>query len=202
MACGNYLEEGALTGVDYDLYAAGLDASSLRTMLAFRTTQPSWGAAVTDIRQAFVLAPWIGKAVALKPPALAVEMGLAEADDYWLVKQSIYGLREAPAAWASFRDTELEAARWKTKVDGTMVELKLKQLVSDSQVWKVVRADGENDDALGYLLVYVDDLMIMGPESVMESFFGWLSNKWECDDLSILSEKNTYQVSWAWSFTL
>eukprot|EP00439_Symbiodinium_sp_Y106_P027213 s7960_g3.t1 len=158
-------------------------------MLAFRTTQPSWGAAVTDIRQAFVLAPWIGKAVALKPPALAVEMGLAETDDYWLVKQSIYGLREAPAAWASFRDTELEAARWKAKVDGTMVELKLKQLVSDSQVWKVVRTDGENDDALGYLLVYVDDLMIMGPEGVMESFFGWLSNKWECDDLSILSEK-------------
>ena len=195
VACGNYLEEGALTGVDYDLYAAGLDASSLRTMLAFRTTQPSWGAAVTDIRQAFVLAPWIGKAVALKPPALAVEMGLAEADDYWLVKQSIYGLREAPAAWASFRDTELEAARWKAKVDGTMVELKLKQLVSDSQVWKVVRTDGENDDALGYLLVYVDDLMIMGPEGVMESFFGWLSNKWECDDLSILSKKkNTYQV--------
>eukprot|EP00439_Symbiodinium_sp_Y106_P031533 s6662_g3.t2 len=116
-------------------------------------------------------------------------MGLAEADDYWLVKQSIYGLREAPAAWASFRDTELEAARWKAKVDGTMVELKLKQLVSDSQVWKVVRTDGENDDALGYLLVYVDDLMIMGPEGVMESFFGWLSNKWECDDLSILSKK-------------
>ena len=24
----------------------------------------------------------------------------------------------------------------------------------------------------------------------MKSFFGWLSNKWECDDLSVLSEEN------------
>ena len=94
VACGNYLAEGELTGMDFDLYAAGLDSTSLRTMLAYRTTKPSWGAGVTDIRQAFVLAPWVGEPVALKPPALAVEMGLAAEDDYWLVLQSIYGLRE------------------------------------------------------------------------------------------------------------
>ncbi|CAE7540315.1 RE1 [Symbiodinium sp. CCMP2592] len=190
VACGNHLEEGALTEADYDVYAAGIDASSLRTMLAYKTTKPTWGAAVTDIRQAFVLAPWIGRTVALKPPALAVEMGLAEPDDYWLVEKSIYGLREAPAAWATFRDNELRAARWETEVDGEKVELKLQQLVSDDQVWKVVRSDESNQEALGYLLVYVDDLMIMGSESVMGSFFEWVSNKWECDALSVLSEEN------------
>ncbi|CAE7301732.1 RE1 [Symbiodinium sp. CCMP2592] len=189
VACGNYLEEGELTGNDFEVYAAGLDASSLRTMLAYRTTKPTWGAGVTDIRQAFVLAPWIGKAVALKPPPLAVELGLAEEDDYWLVLQSIYGLRESPAAWANFRDKELEAARWECQVEGKPTVLKLQQLVSDNQVWKVVRADGQGSE-LGYLMVYVDDLMIMGTNNVMESFFGWVSEKWECDDLNILSETN------------
>ena len=162
VACGNHLEEGALTGADYDVYAAGIDSSSLRTMLAYKTTKPSWGAAVTDVRQAFVLAPWIGRAVALKPPSLAVEMNLAEPDDYWLVKKSIYGLREAPAAWASFRvrDKELRAAKCESEVNGEMVELKLQQLISDDQVWKIVRADGRDQEAIGYLMVYVDDLMI------------------------------------------
>ena len=190
VACGNHLEEGALTGVDYDVYAAGIDSSSLRTMLAYKTTKPLWGAAVTDVRQAFVLAPWVGRAVALKPPSLAVEMNLAEPDDYWLVQKSIYGLREAPAAWASFRDKELRTAKWESEVNGELVELKLQQLISDDQVWKIVRADGRDQEAIGYLMVYVDDLMIVGPDKVMKSFFGWLSNKWECDDLSVLSEEN------------
>ena len=190
VACGNYLEEGELTGNDFEVYAAGLDSTSLRTMLAFKTTRPTWGAGVTDVRQAFVLAPWVGKSVALKPPLLAVEMWLAEPDDYWLVLQSIYGLREAPAAWASFRSMELKAARWKAEVEGESVELRLQQLNSDNQVWKVIRSDGASQEALGYLLVYVDDLMVMSTEGVMKSFFGWLSNKWECDDLSLLSERN------------
>ena len=37
--------------------------------------------------------------------------------------------------------------------------------------------------------MYIDDLMIMGPDGVMKSFFGWLSNKWECDDLRELSKE-------------
>eukprot|EP00439_Symbiodinium_sp_Y106_P082434 s24_g21.t2 len=117
-------------------------------------------------------------------------MGLAEADDYWYVKQSIYGLRESPAAWASFRDKELQLARWQCDVGREMVELRLQQLISDNQVWKVIRADGRNQDALGYLMVYVDDLMIMGGDNVMKSFFGWVSAKWECDDLNVLSQAN------------
>ena len=96
VACGNYLEEGELTGNDFEVYAAGLGSTSLRTMLAFKTTRPTWGAGVTDVRQAFVLAPWVGKSVALKPPLLAVEMWLAEPDDYWLVLQS--NLRAAGGA--------------------------------------------------------------------------------------------------------
>ena len=188
VACGNHLAEGELTGADFDVYAAGLDATSLRTMLAFKTKKKSWSVGVTDIRQAFVLAPWIGKPVALRPPALAVELGLAAPDEYWLVLQSIYGLRESPAAWAAYRDNQLKAARWRAQVDGENVELRLEQLMSDNQVWRVVRADGRKNDDLGYLLVYIDDLMVVGPETVVKTFFHWLSNTWECDDLSLLSE--------------
>ena len=190
VACGNYLAEGELTGSEFDVYAAGLDATSLRTVLAYKTAKPTWGAGVTDIRQAFVLAPWIGGPVALKPPALAVELGLAEEDDYWFVLQSIYGLRESPAAWAAYRDGQLKAARWKAEVEGEFVEVRLQQLSSDNQVWRIVRADDPGEDALGYLLVYIDDLMVVSTNNIMNAFFKWLSSMWECDDLSILSKEH------------
>ena len=137
VACGNHVPEEETC---FDLFAAGLDASSLRSMLAF-TAGRSWITATTDIRQAFVLAPWLGQAVALSPPSIAYELGIAEPGDYWLVQMSIYGLRESPSLWGSFRDQQLKLARWSAEVEGKEIELKLEQLVSDDQVWKIVRAD-------------------------------------------------------------
>ena len=92
MACGNFVPGGDLAGEDFDLYAAGLDSTSLRTMLAFLKDR-EWGMGVTDIRQAFTLAPWTGAPVALKPPQIAIDWGLVQPEEYWLVKKSIYGLR-------------------------------------------------------------------------------------------------------------
>ena len=108
VACGNHVPEEETC---FDLFAAGLDASSLRSMLAF-TAGRSWITATTDIRQAFVLAPWLGQAVALSPRSIAYELGIAEPGDYWLVQMSIYGLRESPSLWGSFRDQQLKLARW------------------------------------------------------------------------------------------
>ena len=187
VACGNHIPEGELSGMDFDLYAAGLDATSLRFMLVYASGKP-WIIGITDIRQAFVLAPWTGAAVALKPPSLAVDLGLCSADDYWYVQKSIYGLRESPAIWSAFRDQQLREARWYSMLGGERVQLRLEQLVSDDQVWKIVRCDSGSAEPLGYLMVYIDDLMIASQSSVMESFFQWISNRWECDALDILTE--------------
>ncbi|CAE7357873.1 unnamed protein product, partial [Symbiodinium sp. CCMP2456] len=186
VACGNHVPEEDSC---FDLFAAGLDASSLRTMLAFTAGKP-WTTATTDIRQAFVLAPWLGHPVALSPPSIAYELGIAEPGDYWLVQMSIYGLRESPALWSSFRDDQLRAARWETEVDREMVTLKLQQLISDDQVWKIVRASSPEKEPLGYLMVYIDDLLITGLDPVVKSFFSWVEAKWECDSLNILDTQN------------
>ncbi|OLP85824.1 hypothetical protein AK812_SmicGene33144 [Symbiodinium microadriaticum] len=182
VACGNHVPEGETT---FDLYAAGLDATSLRSILALGAGNSSWRWGVTDIRQAFVLAKWLGGAVALQPPAVAYEWGLAEPGDMWLVQQAIYGLRESPAMWGQHRDTQLALARWMVLVDGTEVVMKLEQMVTDNQVWRIVREDGQ-EGTYGYLLVYIDDLLVNGPENVMWSFFEWLSAKWEVDELDVM----------------
>ena len=45
-------------------------------------------AGTTDIRQAFVLAPWKGEPVAVMPPKIAIDMGLCEPDEVWFVDKS------------------------------------------------------------------------------------------------------------------
>ena len=86
----------------------------------------------------------------------------------WEVQISIYGLRESPALWSGFRDQELRSAVWETSVEGEVKGLKLQQLVSDKQVWKVV-ATNDPDKALGYVMVHIDDLLITGPSEIRQS---------------------------------
>ena len=88
VACGNHVPENS---ADFDLFAAGLDATSLRTMLALNARK-QWRIGTTDVRQAFVLAKWLGEPVALEPPGIAYELGLAVPGDMWYVEQAIYGL--------------------------------------------------------------------------------------------------------------
>ena len=181
VACGNHVPEDGTT----DLFAAGVDATSLRTMLAFNAKKP-WKTGTTDVRQAFVLARWRGAPVALEPPAIAYELGIAERGDMWFVEMAIYGLRESPALWSQFRDGELALARWTTEVDGHAVVMKLEQLVTDDQIWRIVREDGKDSEAYGFVLVYIDDLLIQAPDPIMRDLYRWVSDKWEVDALDVL----------------
>ena len=182
VACGNHVPDEGAT----DLFATGVDATSLRTMLAFNASKRSWLTGTTDVRQAFVLAKWLGQPVAMEPPAIAYELGLAERGDMWYVEQAIYGLRESPALWSHFRDGELGKARWKSELNGEMVDMKLEQLVTDDQIWRIVREDSEDKEVYGYVLVYIDDLLIQGPEPVLRTFYQWVADKWEVDALDVL----------------
>ena len=187
VACGNYVPPDESLN---ELYAAGLDSTTLRTMLAHTATRVkngTWCVGATDIRQAFVLAPWVGSAVAIQPPGIALKLGLAEPGDHWLVKKSLYGLREAPAIWANFRDAALRTMSWNTIKDGKEVSCHLEQLSSDEQVWKM-KVKG-SDEVLGYVLVYVDDVLMIGQPPAVDAFYRWLADQWECDGLTYLSRE-------------
>ncbi|CAE7564255.1 unnamed protein product [Symbiodinium sp. CCMP2456] len=181
VACGNHVPEDQ---TDFDLFAAGVDATTLRSLFAVHGRKP-WRVGTTDIRQAFVLAKWRGQPVALEPPRIAYELGLASPGDYWYVEQAIYGLRESPALWSQFRDEQLKAARWTRTVDGKSVTMKLEQLVSDNQVWKIIQEEGSSE-IYGYVVVYIDDLLMYAQEEMMHGFFEWVAEKWEVDALDVL----------------
>ena len=181
VACGNHVPEEETT---FDLFAAGVDATSLRSLLAVNARKP-WRIGTTDVRQAFVLAKWLGQPVALEPPSIAYELELASPGELWYVEQAIYGLRESPALWSRFRDEQLELARWTTEIAGEEKKMRLQQLVSDNQIWRIT-SEEEGSETYGYIVVYIDDLLIFSEEEAMHGFFGWVSAKWEVDALDIL----------------
>ncbi|CAE7934645.1 RE1, partial [Symbiodinium sp. KB8] len=182
VACGNHVPEGE---GDFDLFATGVDATSLRTMLAVNARKP-WRTGTTDVRQAFVLAKWRGDPVAMEPPGIALELGLATPGDMWYVEQAIYGLRESPALWSQFRDEQMRMARWTMEVEGENVTMMIEQMITDNQIWKIVREDQPQGEVYGHIMVYIDDLLIHAAEQAMHGFFQWVSKKWEVDALDIL----------------
>ena len=194
VACGNYLPNDEVG----DLYAAGADATTLRAILSYSAGRP-WVAGTTDIRQAFVLAPWKGGPVAVTPPKIAVDMGLCEPDDVWFVDQALYGLRESPKLWGDFRDSELKLATW--EVEG--LQYHLQQMSSDDQLWRIAKRDLRKDgpvspvETLGFILVYVDDIFTVGDAKVIGGFHDWLSSKWECDPVAMLAADKPIRF-WAW----
>ncbi|CAE7422957.1 GIP [Symbiodinium sp. CCMP2592] len=113
VACGNHVPEDAAF---LDLFASGRDATSLRAMLALSARKP-WRIGTTDVRQAFVLAGWTGGPVALEPPGIAYALGLAVPGDVWYVEKALYGLRDSPALWAAFKDSQLKKARWEMSIN-------------------------------------------------------------------------------------
>ena len=118
-------------------------------------------------------------------------MGLCEPDEVWFVDKALSGLRESPKLWGDFRDAELRQARW--EVEG--VEYCLQQMTSDDQLWRVTQSTLLTDrsasevSTLGFILVYVDDILTVGNATVMGGFHNWLSSKWECDPVALLEQR-------------
>ena len=184
VVCGNFLnaEEG-------DLYAAGADASTLRLLLAMYAGKDGVSIGTTDIHQPFVLAPWTGtRSIAVQPPKIAVSLGLAQPSDLWLIKKALYGLKESPSIWSAFRDDQLKEATW--SVDG--VQYRLVQTEADSQLWGIcqVLPDGTVCDPEAHVLVYVDDLLMIGSSTATRSFAKWIGQTWECQEPDWLGEEH------------
>ena len=106
MICGNFVESQGV-----DLYAAGIGTDGLRTALVLAAIH-KWAAATSDITGAFLLAPWPSHLprYGVFPPRVVREAGIVGAEA-WLIERPLYGLRESPAIWSSYRDSRLKKAR-------------------------------------------------------------------------------------------
>ena len=103
-------------------------------------------------------------------------------NECWLVEKPLYGLRESPSIWASYRTARLSVARIPYK--GGFITLKPSAV--DKEIWLAYDEHGEEraKGTLRALLVtYVDDLFFLGPTDIIVAMDQWVRIEWPCSAL-------------------
>ena len=176
--CGNLMEEDPSP---IGVYASGADGVLIRTVLRHSVLK-GWGCTVTDIKTAFLLAPRISspdqREVVVIPPRILVEAGVCKANERWLVRRALYGLPSSPACWAVHRDNTLKTFCWQDFTLGMKCHLRQ---TPEGNLWEVLGTSEKSGQVVvGHLLVYVDDMMIIGSESVRSGFMKRMTEEWKC----------------------
>ena len=170
VACGNQSEVTS----EVNTYASGARAEYVRLALSLAANN-GWDAFTTDISQAFLLAPKPEqRTILLRPTREHVSLGLASPTELWEVNRAVYGLRESPKWWSTYRDSCLRTAAW----DNYHLEA-----TSCDSMWTVKDDKGAT---CGIVVTYVDDFLILGNRAMASGFrshlsseFGWASSELE-----------------------
>ena len=204
VVCGNLVEDvgsakqapdhGHPDAGPHALYAGGLDGAALRCALRL-TGGRGWHAATTDVRTAFLLAPRREaehSLLVVRPPAILREAGLASEKERWVIQKALYGLDSSPRNWADYRDAEFRALSWEENQRSFWLAQ-----TPEKNLWRILSkpmpgqkqgpldaTDEDDARAEGYVVVYVDDLLITGPREVVQGCMARIRSQWECSDPS------------------
>ncbi|CAE7942340.1 TY5A, partial [Symbiodinium sp. KB8] len=182
VCCGNYAADD-----QGELYAGGAAAESLRCSLTY-TARRKWRAGILDITGAFMLTPLPqgrGEVIyIIRPPAALIQLGLAHPDERWLLTHGMYGLRQSPKLWSSFRDQKLKAM----VICAEGKEWVLKQGKAEPNMWMIYEAGGTTtiQEPEGLVLVYVDDILVCGPLWLVRAVSASIKSTWKASDLEML----------------
>ena len=180
VCCGNYMEPRA----GDEVYATGADSTQLRAILRVAALH-QWECLSLDVKSAFLLAPKAqGETVIVKPPRILEEAGLAKPGEHWLVTSAMYGLVTSPKDWSSFRDAELKKMEGSCeKWDGGKQLFSFRPMEDPNlrAIQEFVTApDGARQwgEILGHMIVYVDDVLMVGPRKVTDEASATIRRCW------------------------
>ena len=173
--CGNFVAPEEQFG---SLCAGGASAETFRTVLA-STAHKGWWGATADITGAFLLAHWPEHLhrYAVVPPRILIDNHYVPENTFWLVLRPLYGLRESPAIWAAHRSARFSSAR--IRYENKYLVLKMSKV--DPELWFVF-FEGE-DELLGCIITYVDDLFYVARTEVVMVLHAWVLEEWPCSGL-------------------
>ena len=208
VVCGNMIEPSLsnqdevqdVVGVpskkkDWSNYASGLDGTAMRMVLRL-AGHHQWTVGSIDVKTAFLLAPRRGRGLlAVRPPRILVQAKIIDENELWLVDRALYGLQASPADWSCFRDHEMTSWTW-SKLGRSF----FLRVTEEPNLWQVVEQVTKTDDGstveadpevalqvVGFLVVYVDDLMVVADGEVAGGLIEKVQATWTCSTPSWLS---------------
>ena len=142
------------------------------------------------MKSAFLLAPKAqGDLVIVKPPRILVDAQLAKPDEHWVVSSAMYGLVTSPKDWSVYRDAELLKMRGKVSMSQEGVNNEVVhfgfQPMKDSNLWAIKEVENKGPASpeewgrvLGYMIVYVDDILMVGDKKVTDVAGATIQRVW------------------------
>ena len=131
------------------------------------------------MRTAFLLAPRQNQngALIVKPPQILREAGLVGPQELWKVDKALYGLQSSPSDWGLFRDQQLGIWTWTRGQDECFL-----RATSEANLWRLCKrtSGGKGWVTEGYVVIYVDDVLAVGPRGVVSSFMDKVGTTWNC----------------------
>ena len=185
VCCGNFIPPSELNTTKAELYAGGIDALTVRVVLAFVSQFSSWCGCAVDVKTAFLNAPVRGSSpeddgstpvIIVKPPFFLTQLGLMEPTHRWRVKKALYGLQTSPRDWSEHRDKVLRGLVVREAGHAT-----LHQSITDTSLWHVKSLDGS---LIAVMIVYVDDIAAFGPQSVIAALIQSIKEYWTLSEPS------------------
>ena len=151
-----------------------------------------WGLAGTDIRVAFLNAPKrdATKLTAMEIPSIFRHLGLADAEDIWLIEKALYGLVSSPRDWCIHRDQVVPTLRWQRTAEGKMTEGRFVNS-KDEHLGRLIETEVDTGEEhwVGLMSVYVDDILVAAQNDVAQSAIGAIGEKWAISEVEWASEK-------------
>ncbi|CAE7769634.1 GIP [Symbiodinium sp. CCMP2592] len=177
--CGNFVKDNQCFG---DLYAAGTSTDALRLSLVIAAIR-QWVAGISDITGAFLLATWPENLpkYGIYPPRVVRDAGIT-GNEAWIVERPLYGLRESPRIWNTYRNDRLRKAR---VCVGDLV-LILRPTVSEPELWTVLcEVTGTMH---GLIVLYVDDIAYFSTEPIVKALHAFIIEEWPASDLEWVND--------------
>ena len=130
------------------------------------------------------------KITAMEVPTIFKHLGLADAEDVWVIEKALYGLVSSPRDWGIHRDEVLPTLRWHRDVGGVVLEGRLVHS-KDENLWRLVETNKETgaENWAGLMSVYVDDILVAGEPKTVKLAMEAIQSKWALSEVEWAGDK-------------
>ncbi|CAE7334978.1 GIP [Symbiodinium sp. CCMP2592] len=174
VVCGNYASADGS-----DLYSETAPSESVRMGLVYSIRQ-KWMVGLIDVVAAFLRTPLNHEegapTIIVTPPRLLERLSMTLEGELWGLIRALYGLRQAPALWSAYRDRRLEAMEFP-------MGMKLHRGRTITAWWILKDCKGK---IRALIIIYVDDILLMGEESVVRDVASKIQEEWTTSPLTFL----------------